>query len=53
MKTNTLKASELIVKLQELINKHGDAYIYKTHKGEVHPIHLIDYYTQDKYIEII
>ena len=47
-----IKASELIKKLQDLIEKHGDLEVYKERNGNARPIYFVDHYQQENHYEL-
>jgi len=47
-----LTASELIKRLQNLVDKYGDAIVYQQKNGDIRPIYFADYYKLEKHIEL-
>ena len=48
-----VKASELILKLQLLMEQYGDCEVYKDRNGDARPIYCADYYKNENRIELI
>jgi len=48
-----VKASELIKKLQSLIDEYGDLEVYKDRNGDARPIYCADYYKNENRFELI
>lgn len=47
-----LTASELINRLQSLIDKYGDVEVFKERNGNARPIYFAEYYQTENHIEL-
>jgi len=49
----SIKASELILMLQNIIDKHGDIQVFKEKNGNPMPIHCVEYFRNENHFELI
>lgn len=47
-----LTASELIERLQKLMEQHGDIEVFKERNGNARPIYFVDYYQKENHFEV-
>jgi len=53
MNIRGIKATELVNKINELVDKYGDTEIFINKNGNIRPIYSAEYYLNEKYIELI